>query len=289
MPELPGDNFTTPGTPHVSPGVTPVKVNIEDDLGCHERLEDGTQVTLVNRIVKGTGGHSHFLDYAGDVHGDGKYTARKVTDTVIAPYEISGPVDPYGAFAADYTAGDLGVAEALDVTVVRAPRTNEPDELRLKKRDASELDIKVPGLVHMAPSDQNPFVYRYLGGCPHDPPAAQYGTEDLYVRLRALNSYYKSLTGDDLSYNDASLPFGGFFDNEAGGGRDAGWHQSHRRGIDVDINSADKQGRSVSQLISVNGYSKSAFTVLKRKAVEVMQMQQVDEPTLHFRVMFFNP
>jgi len=289
VPELPGDNFTTPGTPHVSPGVTPVKVNIEDDLGCHERLEDGTQVTLVNRIVKGTGGHSHFLDYAGDVHGDGKYTARKVTDTVIAPYEISGPVDPYGAFAADYTAGDLGVAEALDVTVVRAPRTNEPDELRLKKRDASELDIKVPGLVHMAPSDQNPFVYRYLGGCPHDPPAAQYGTEDLYVRLRALNSYYKSLTGDDLSYNDASLPFGGFFDNEAGGGRDAGWHQSHRRGIDVDINSADKQGRSVSQLISVNGYSKSAFTVLKRKAVEVMQMQQVDEPTLHFRVMFFNP
>lgn len=175
------------------------------------------------------------------------------------------------------------------MTVTRAPRTNEPDELRLDKRDASEFDIKVPGLVHMAPSDQNAFVYRYLGGCPHDPPAAQYGTEDLYVRLRALNSYYKSLTGDDLSYNDASLPFGGFFDNEAGGGRDAGCHQSHRRGIDVDINSADKQRASVYQPIVIRGRQTTAYQALERKAIRDMQMQPVEEPTIHFRVMFFNP
>jgi hypothetical protein len=289
LPELPGDNFTTPGTPHIDPGKTPVQIAVEDDLGCHERLEDGTQVTLENRILKGSGGHSHFLDVAGDVHGDGKYTVRSAADTIVETYEVTGPVDQYGTFTADYTAGRLGVTEAIDVTVTREPRENEPDEIRLERRDASELDIKVPGLMHMAPSDQNAFVYQYGGGCPHDPPAAQYGTESLYNAVRALNSYYKSLTGDDLSYNDASLPFGGLFDNKGGGGRDAGCHQSHRRGIDVDINSADKQGKSVSQLIAVNGYSKSAFQTLKRKAVEVMQVQQVDEPTIHFRVMFFNP
>ena len=287
IPELPGDNFTNPGTPRVEPGHTPMQVDVEDDLGCGERLEDGTDVTVENRIIKGSGGHSHFLDQAGTVHGDGTYTARNVADTVIAPYKITGSVNQYGSFKADYTAGKLGVTEAIDVTVVREPRPLEPDEIRLEKQDASELDIKVPGLVHMSPSDQNAFVYKYGGGCPHLPPAAQYGTESLYVRVRALNSYYKSLTGDDLSYNDASLPFGGLFENEGGGARDAPCHQSHRRGIDVDINSVDKQGASIYQPVMIRGVQSTAYHELEQKAKKIMQMQPVREPTIHFRVMFF--
>ncbi len=70
----------------------------------------------------------------------------------------------------------------------------------------------------------------------------RYVTPEMGVRLTTLNDYYRLWTGNHLSFNDASLPYGGFFGNAGGGGLDSRCHYSHRRGIDIDVNSEDWSG-----------------------------------------------
>ena len=68
---------------------------------------------------------------------------------------------------------------------------------------------------------------------------------DMFFALAKLDQAYRVNFGHRLSFNDASLEFGGILDNKNNNGRDEKCHDSHHRGIDIDINEIDEGGDSI--------------------------------------------
>ena len=102
-------------------------------------------------------------------------------------------------------------------------------------------------------------------------------------RLAILTSAYEAKFGNRLSFNDASINFGGVFDNKNNTGRDNLCHQSHRQGNDIDLNQWDEKGESLYMKdYSLNGVFKSRLRFVTRFAKKLGLVKVVEGP-IHYR------
>jgi hypothetical protein len=76
-------------------------------------------------------------------------------------------------------------------------------------------------------------------------PLGASGTSDTLNNARVFAWIYKLVTGNGISYNDFSLPFGGKYDFHAAYNEQDDTHKGHRRGTQFDINSRDLGGKSI--------------------------------------------
>ncbi len=102
-------------------------------------------------------------------------------------------------------------------------------------------EIAVDGLSQIEASGPNHLVIR--GGSTTHPLGTSATPETLNL-AREFAWMYKLVTGNGISYNDFSLPYGGKFDLANGYVEDDD-HQGHRRGTQFDINSQDLGGKSI--------------------------------------------
>src|SRR5690606_8750968 len=247
-PELPGDNFSPnyplPPTPAQTGSFNVLAV---DDLGCNVGIEDA-EISIVGTIVPESGGHTHFT--GNNEPADGFFWEYDLTEPPSSPrlptYE--GISDEDGLLRLWYTPGQIGSTERFEVTASVPPTFDEPGYSASANHD---IDIKLSELVYLAQGTGTSFIYADGGGCPHlvdDAPGSTYAhylTPTMRDGVIELAVMYNANTGSNLSFNDASLPFGGRFDNESGGGRTSECHQSHRQGIDIDVNGPDATGRNL--------------------------------------------
>lgn len=286
-PELPGDPFASIRVPSQDPGQAHISFRVVDDYDC-QRLLGSTEIEISNRVVSGSSGHAHF---GTDDQGSGRYIPQNESDQFESgiPYEIAGKTDDQSIFDTLYEAGDLGVTENVRITMIRPPRENEPDEIRVTKN--VDLDIKVSGLVRLQPSSVDPFIFAYGGSCPHPAeeggsPSQQYVTVLAEAQFILIDRIYNELTGNHLSFNDASLPFGGRFENQSGNGRDANCHSSHRRGIDIDVNNAvNAQGLNMEREITYRSVPFTAVDLLTAEVHGRLQVERLPEEPIHYRYM----
>lgn len=249
----------TSSTPAIAAEQADITIEVLDGIvrpgggTCGVALAD-VPLTVASTIVPDTGSHKHFTD-PGE-HGTGKFIAPGF---VFPPQEVNddgtiltGTTNVAGRLSTVYGAGQFGLTEQILVTAT------DPNYGGTKSTEEF-LDIKVPGLVPML-SDGSQYVLAGTGrpcDTPHNPtpfdPAlrqSHYVTQSLFGRLIELTNRYFIGTADEngqngamVSFNDASLRFGGVFDDGSGlqptsapapGGNKC--HDSHRYGIDVDVN-----------------------------------------------------
>lgn len=270
-PTLPGTNAAT----------TTISVLVKDNLGCNVPLAD-IPISVKNTIVPQSGSHKHF---SSDTEiGTGEYVVSLPpwTSSSDNNTNIGAVTDQEGLFTANYQAGILGVKENVKVTVTN-PDTAE------KLETIGKLEIKIPGLV---PLEGGLYIVKgsYTSSCDiqhNDGPTARrsnYLTPGTLVNVESIANDYNIRFGRRLSFNDASLEFGGFFDN---GSRTNRCHKSHRVGIDIDLNSVDQDGKNVrTDEIGVNGRSQPTLSFIKTmvEANEGCQIRENGEPPpIHFR------
>lgn len=260
---------------------------VRDHLGCNRPLE-GVEVTLKNTIEPHGGGHTHFE--SSDEPGSGTYAPRQYGGTVSDAHAITGVRASDGIYQATYTAGVLGVGEKIEVTA-SLPKAMDPfEEPAVSDQAEAGLDIRVEGLVELVPGENGEFVFRDGGTCPHptgtpNVSTATWMTPELRSRPVVLAGLYTHLTDGTLSFNDASLPNGGFYDNQGGFGRNSGCHKSHRRGIDIDVNTkADGSGRAMHNItIPFRGREEKLVDLLTLVA-EDLHLEEIPEGnSLHYR------
>lgn len=110
-------------------------------------------------------------------------------------------------------------------------------------------------------------------------------------RLVVLDAMYKAKFGHRLSFNDASLKFGGVIDNNTGskekpkpGGRDSICHVSHRRGVDIDVNKTDEGKLNVvEEIIEINGERYLIEDYINDVAVRLGLKRIEEKSSIHFR------
>lgn len=160
----------------------------------------------------------------------------------------------YGRAYATYTAGKYGIKETLKASILESFDANE--SIGTKKDGFDELLITVPGLAKIDKSrtmsaDGKNIVIEggYKSACDkqHNAEAldrySDYLTEPAMKGLVSLDQTYYKETGEHLCLNDASLIYGGFYDN--GKADQKGCHKGHLRGIGIDINNTGKYCASV--------------------------------------------
>lgn len=238
QPEVPPS--ADPGFPDsVDPGLTPgsidVLIAVQDDLGCGLYLDDEL-LRVSTEILPQTNSHKHFAQEGQP--GTGTFA---LIDPPSPPGEIGAPdvefrMDGHPSHVT-YTAGKYALRENLKVQVLEA---------ELERTASQELDITVAAAgFNLLPLDLDSEHFAvtgtYTSSCDvqHNDGDTErrshyLDTTSLY-RASVMAAHFHTLTGLKLSYNDASLPEGGFFDNGAAN-RDAKCHFTHRLGIDVDVN-----------------------------------------------------
>lgn len=292
-PELPMDNFTARygySLAREEGGKTDLHVRITDNLGCQKPLKD-VQVQVKNTILPGTGGHSHFTD--PDERGTGSYTALSPDDTFPDNADLTqilGKTDDQGEWRTQYAAGEFGLIEKIEITAVR-PAGNGDAE----RRDStwSAVTINIPTVLTTPYNGVGGMVFVDGGTCDHDPvpddsyveSSARYMSIPLASRLVILDGIYSHITsGRHLSLNDASLPYGGLFDKGQRAGRPC--HQSHRRGIDIDVNHEDAQKVDIRNAVTVvNGDSMTLKGWLINFGPRLGLYQVIEDKSLHFRFL----
>ncbi len=301
-PQLPLDTLLPDNPlPAREGGTASIRVWINDNLGCNEPLQD-VEVKLTNNMTPSSGegtldGHSHF---STNEPPGGRYLAVSGHETLAEAkshtivYDtgstekytvvdsVSGTTNTSGIFNARYKAGIYAGSEAIGVIASRpAASAKEPLAFDFDERP---LKIQVPGLINMPKnwgSYDGTSIYKFVfgGTCAHDP-EARYVTPTMYEKAVALATAYKVTYGTGLSYNDASLPFGGFFDKPT---RDVKCHFSHRVGIDLDLNSHDLSGLDLhTGLRSYDGILIKGEDAVEKLA-NLLGMTKVDEGPIHFR------
>jgi hypothetical protein len=226
-----------------------VRVEIEDGIrrldgkNCGQRLPD-VPIKIDTRIVPASGGHAHFTNAMepgkGEFAVDPTFLGPSLSDDKT---EIDGKTDATGRFLVRYKAGEFGVVEKIKAEATDTHYGNARTE------STEEIRTEIGGLVPML-SDGSKYLIAGTGGpcdTPHNPtplsaPSRQshYVTPSMSGRLIELANRYFIGTADAsgqngamLSFNDASLPLGGFFDDQTGKGK---CHVTHRFGVDVDLN-----------------------------------------------------
>jgi len=191
---------------------------------------------------------------------------------------------------ARYTAGKYGLTERIKVVATRpATLTRDRTSDALQGAERPELDIKVPGLSELDPAANH---FAYGGGCLHSETGnkgdgvARYVTNEMAASLVVLNGYYQKWTGNNLSFNDASLPYGGFFDNLNGGGLDSGCHHSHRRGMDIDVNREDAAGENNlrTKMVERGGSRELLLNVVDVWAEKSNLVRLIEKGSIHYRI-----
>lgn len=241
QPLLPGDSFGSQPTKRIEAGVSPVMTLISDDAGCLRALA-GVSVRLKMNVDNGSGAASHTHFTSEDEPGTGTFVTANgagLDDRAINAQgtEIEGETDEYGAVRAHYKGGIFGVPERLTATA----RIEElsPQDPAAEVQAQAETHIRVSGLRQLPEQGENhSFNFTPSNPCKHSP-SPTWLTDTTAQKVSALARIYRDSYGVQISYNDASLPYGGFFDRESRTNR---CHTSHRRGIDIDVNSGDLAG-----------------------------------------------
>lgn len=294
QPKLTGDNFASKNMPTINEESAAIYTRVVGVAGhekqCKQSLSD-VIVKLTNTIKPGSGSHAHFTDV--NELGTGQYVPLKSGDILDPDTSntnktvIEGETSSTGVFRAEYKAGEFGVKETITMEA-RRDATDVHPERKSKIATTKDIDIKAPNLVAMPEgSGDGEFYFVYGGSCAHSP-TARWAVPEMKSRLVVLDALYKNKFGSRLSFNDASLQFGGEFDNKTGktssGGRDSRCHQSHRRGNDIDLNQVDEGKKNI--LIETylsNGVSQIRLQYIKGIAKE-LDLEQVPEAnSIHFR------
>ena len=268
-----------PAQPHVIPADAGIQLRF-----CHSGLRD-RQATYRARIVPQSGSHKHFVSDAEI--GTGKYTNSNpvILSSTDADTAITSTTDADGEFFAVYASGEWGVREKVTVTVTN-PETNEGLET------TGAFDIRVPDLIPLK-HDGSLYLLKgsYSGTCDQQHNDGPTSRRSHYLKTNVLNSIenvandYFSRTGAKLSFNDASLEYGGFFDYGDNANRTKRCHKSHRRGIDIDINSIDGLNRDIwfDFYLGPNKCVILLFEDLERRAIIHGGRRIVEDNSIHYR------
>jgi hypothetical protein len=261
---------------------------------CKVTLEN-TIVKLSNTITPKSGSHNHFtLD---SEIGTGKYVPLSVNDVlnpdIVGTLDavIEGKTDINGEFFTKYKSGIYGLNETVTIEARREKNTLYSETIKSEPK-VYKLDIKIPNLTPLSTSNVD---YTLLG--PFNSPCdighnngltdrkSHYLTNNALLGVEGMARLYKLNTQGLLSFNDASLEFGGFFDRGTEN-RAARCHVSHRKGIDVDINSIDSKGRDIWFDLyddGVNGAFAVLFYDLERFAINAGGIRIPEGNSIHYR------
>ena len=158
-------------------------------------------------------------------------------------HKITGKTNSSGRFETRYTAGVFGGQERV-TAMVSIPHLSDKDPAAVNATE-KRLDIKVPGLVELVRVGET---HRFDMGisCGSFDPDARWLTEKNKARALELSRLWYDWHGEKLSYNDASLINGGVIEKVT---IEQGCHQTHRRGIHIDVNSRANNLSSDCQVI----------------------------------------
>ena len=251
-------------------------------------------VKISNTITPKSGSHNHF-DLDNKI-GTGTYVPISVNDVLDPDIEatlgtvIEGKTDVNGEFHTDYLAGIYGLEETVTIEARREKTLLYPEKIESSSYNYL-LDIKVPDLVPLSTSNIN---YTLLGSynstCDrgHNNTTtdrnSHFLTNMALLGAEGMASLYKLNTDGILSFNDASLSFGGFFDKGTLNRADR-CHVSHRKGIDIDINSIDSKGRDIwfDNFVGINGNYSILFFELERYAKLSGGIRIPERGSIHYR------
>lgn len=260
--------------PAISAETTTLEIRAMDGLGCNQLAPDET-ITVKSNIVPLSGGHEHFTE--SDEPGTGQWTDVTPPLDSVSPDQTEFEVTtPDGLVTAEYTAGSFGVREALNVfgfNEITGEGVHDSEEVDIRMRGANFL---VP-LNTSSPAFELRGTFRSTCDKGHNLDATNRRSHYMSVfgaaTAQLLAVMFQEQTGIKLSYNDASLEYGGFFDDGTGGRNDLGdhCHENHRRGIDVDVNQGFAERASCPSgttlhtcYLQVPGYPRG------RKAIDVL-------------------
>jgi hypothetical protein len=277
----------------VQEGTAVIRLVVKDNLGCKVPVQN-TEVELENTIVPDSGSHKHFS--AENEYGTGQYVESLPAWNAIntTKTKITTKTDQFGVVNASYKAGLYGVDEKITAT------TNGMYKNGLSKEFKAESNLRV-GVRNLIPLDLSGATYTVRGGYTdacgdkhhNDGNYARrshYVTNNTLKNIEQLNDLYIARTGaPDLCLNDASLKYGGYFDNgsdvrafKGANNELAKCHFSHRRGIDIDIN-VRQCIDNLNERVMVNGESIKKREVLDEIAEKTLKAFKVKEESQHYR------
>lgn len=275
-----------------------LEINIFDSKNCGIPLE-GIEVELENTIIGNSGGHEHGADKDP---GTGKY----ITTTPVrqassqSDSHITIITDETGVIKATYRAGIYGVDELMTVKV-HVPNSDKVLEKEQK------YSIKVPDLVPLATDGSAGYTVAGTGrecDSPHNLDKvgdrnSVYLTPYARTQVTQLNTLWVAKGNPRLSYNDASLPNGGYFDKGSFTVTEAEQfvkinrcHMGHRQGTGLDVNRGSsslghwESGNFIydyTEVVTEFGTKQSSKKGLLRSVVIDLGGQVVPEGTLHYQ------
>lgn len=255
-------------------------VTATDDFGCGQPIE-GTEAAINSFVADGDTNHAHMRQEVGT----GKFLAAPGFEATIVgapPTTIVGTTDANGRFLARYQAGQHGVKEKF-VTKLSRPADGDDPQLDGPTLESS-IDLKVAGLGEITSANAQ-VVFADGGKCPHEP-YPHWLTPGAMLRMRSMAYVYNYFSGRMLSLNDASVAYGGVIDNnrDKGYGRDATCHDSHRRGVDTDVNKKDSAGQNIRvTTVNVAGKDWIAIDLLDNLADAYGGSRVAEEGSIHYR------
>ena len=278
-------------------------ITVFDNQDCKIPVQD-IELELENVIVEDTGGHEHGEP---DHPATGKYIettpAKEASSQSETHIKVKTNADGY--ILATYEAGIYGVDEKITV------KAHVPNSSRFVEAKET-YSIKVPELVPL--STDGTLGYTVAGtfkGCDKEHNRAATGDRNsIYLTHHAigqvlgLNYLWKQMGNQALSFNDASLPNGGYFDKNSftvTEGQQFVYgnycHKSHRQGTGIDINRGgsglgkwglDASGEDEFTYDNVNigtievPKSRTKLELLTELAEE-LGGKEVPEPTIHYQ------
>lgn len=271
-PMLPARTYAQGRLPAVQATSFTMEFEVKDNIGCNKPVQ-GKEIELLVTIVPESGSHLENTDPTKA--GTGKFTgASPEGDTGEAHVTLITGSD--GKASATYTAGVYGLKERLQVS--------STDGNNVPVVSSKEFDIKVNGLIaltgfpllgnfYTSDCDKNHNTGESTGRL------STYVTSSTANKIGMLNFYYETFTGDSLCFNDASLAFGGYFDD----GNDGSCHASHRRGIDIDVNTVGSCVTDMNQEVNYRGRPTKKRDVLIDIGTTIMNSWKSPYENMHFR------
>lgn len=211
-------------------------VLVTDDLGCGNTMA-GVAVEIDTFVVPGSNEHHHF---PGTTPGTGRFLAVPGYPATIVDFlgHAKGVTNGSGRFEIDYQAQDFALDERAVISVTR---TAENDDETMQV-----ISDEVSWRIQWAEFSPNPtdIPMAFTGSCKrvHPDKGAVHLRSDVWEDLALAERDFRDVTGERLTLNDGSFPWGGAVDTVKAACEN---HKSHRIGTDIDINSKALSGRSL--------------------------------------------